>query len=92
MSKETNTTPISQAKLWHTSLSQSIRSLASAAPISTKYVDPVTNISTLSNGLTVASESQPHAQTATVGVWVDAGSRVDGKKASGSAHFLEVSC
>lgn len=70
---------------------QPIRSLATAVPSTgSKYVDPVTHISTLSNGLTVATESQPHAQTATVGVWVDAGSRVDGSKASGSAHFLEV--
>jgi hypothetical protein len=66
---------------------QPLRSLATHA----KYSDPITNISTLSNGLTVATESQPHAQTATVGVWVDAGSRVDGQQASGSAHFLEVS-
>lgn len=65
-----------------------LRALATVAP-SSKYTDPVTHISTLSNGLTVATEAQPHASTATVGVWVDAGSRVDGKTASGSAHFLE---
>jgi hypothetical protein len=70
---------------------QTLRSLATVSPAG-KYSDPVTHISTLSNGLTVATESHPHAQTATVGVWVDAGSRVDGRKASGSAHFLEVSC
>ncbi|KAG7561890.1 hypothetical protein FFLO_02707 [Filobasidium floriforme] len=68
---------------------QPFRSLATVSPAASKYTDPVTHISTLSNGLTVATESHPHAQTATVGVWVDAGSRVDGQKASGSAHFLE---
>ncbi|KAK0464764.1 Metalloenzyme, LuxS/M16 peptidase-like protein [Desarmillaria tabescens] len=43
-------------------------------------VGPQTEITTLSNGLTVATESQPHAQTATVGVWIDAGSRAETDK------------
>lgn len=50
---------------------------------------PFTEISTLSNGLTIATESQPHAQTATVGVWIDAGSRAETSKTNGTAHFLE---
>lgn len=50
---------------------------------------PLTQVSTLSNGLTVATESQPHAQTATVGVWIDAGSRAETDKTNGTAHFLE---
>ncbi|KAF9066837.1 mitochondrial processing peptidase beta subunit [Rhodocollybia butyracea] len=50
---------------------------------------PFTEISTLSNGLTIATESQPHAQTATVGVWIDAGSRAETDKTNGTAHFLE---
>lgn len=50
---------------------------------------PLTEISTLSNGLTVATEAQPHAQTATVGVWIDAGSRAETDKTNGTAHFLE---
>ncbi|KAF8905154.1 Metalloenzyme, LuxS/M16 peptidase-like protein [Mucidula mucida] len=50
---------------------------------------PLTEISTLSNGLTVATESQPHSQTATVGVWIDAGSRAETDKTNGTAHFLE---
>jgi len=50
---------------------------------------PLTELSTLSNGLTVATESHPHAQTATVGVWIDAGSRAETDKTSGTAHFLE---
>ncbi|KAK0244472.1 Metalloenzyme, LuxS/M16 peptidase-like protein [Armillaria nabsnona] len=52
-------------------------------------VGPQTEITTLSNGLTVATESQPHAQTATVGVWIDAGSRAETDKTNGTAHFLE---
>lgn len=43
----------------------------------------------MSNGLTVATESHPHAQTATVGVWIDAGSRAETDATNGTAHFLE---
>lgn len=50
---------------------------------------PFTEVSTLSNGLTVATESHPHAQTATVGVWIDAGSRAETDATNGTAHFLE---
>lgn len=59
------------------------RTLATAAP------SPLTQISTLPNGLTVATESHPHASTATVGVWIDAGSRAETDRTSGTAHFLE---
>lgn len=45
--------------------------------------------STLENGLTVASEFMPGTKTATVGVWINAGSRADEPKSSGTAHFLE---
>lgn len=50
---------------------------------------PITETSTLSNGLTVATETHPHAQTATVGVWIDAGSRAETDATNGTAHFLE---
>jgi predicted Zn-dependent peptidase len=43
----------------------------------------------LANGLTVATEENPIAQTATVGVWIDAGSRAENEKNNGAAHFLE---
>lgn len=43
----------------------------------------------LDNGLTVASEIMPGTKTATVGVWINAGSRADSPKSSGTAHFLE---
>lgn len=39
--------------------------------------------------MTVATEAHPHAQTATVGVWIDAGSRAETDKTNGTAHFLE---
>ena len=64
-----------------------------------------TESTTLSNGLTVrllpdqwfllltrlqiATEHSPWAQTSTVGVWIDAGSRAETDKTNGTAHFLE---
>ncbi|KAF8585906.1 hypothetical protein K439DRAFT_1409359 [Ramaria rubella] len=60
------------------------RSLATPVNLS-----PFTEVSTLPNGLTVATEAHPHAQTATVGVWIDAGSRAETDATNGTAHFLE---
>jgi hypothetical protein len=39
--------------------------------------------------LTIATESNPSVQTATVGVFIDAGSRAENAKNNGAAHFLE---
>lgn len=49
---------------------------------------PVTEVSKTSNGIRVASESA-HGETATVGVWIDAGSRYESSFNNGAAHFLE---
>lgn len=46
-------------------------------------------MTTLPNGLRVATEHQSLAKTATVGVWIDAGSRFESDKTNGAAHFLE---
>ena len=46
-------------------------------------------VTMLPNGLTVATESNPSAQTATVGAWIDAGSRSETQRNNGTAHFLE---
>ncbi len=37
----------------------------------------------------MATEAHPSAQTATVGVWIDAGSRAETDATNGTAHFLE---
>ncbi|CAN6477264.1 unnamed protein product [Victoria cruziana] len=50
---------------------------------------PETRVTTLSNGLRVATESNLAAKTATVGVWIDAGSRFETDETNGTAHFLE---
>ena len=46
-------------------------------------------MTTLPSGLRVATEAVPFAETATVGVWIDAGSRYETAATNGTAHFLE---
>lgn len=67
------------------------RSLASTANnINTSTNKSNMKVTILPNGITVATEKIPHTLTATVGVWIDAGSRADvTDKTSGTAHFLE---
>ncbi|KAL5987347.1 hypothetical protein ACLOJK_038512 [Asimina triloba] len=50
---------------------------------------PATRVTTLPNGLRVATESSLAARTATVGIWIDAGSRYESDETNGTAHFLE---
>ncbi|QOU19732.1 Mitochondrial-processing peptidase subunit beta [Brettanomyces bruxellensis] len=51
---------------------------------------PKVNTTVLKNGLTVATEEVPNSLSATIGMWIDAGSRADVSDAtSGTAHFLE---
>ena len=50
---------------------------------------PETRVTTLPNGLRVATESNLSAKTATVRVWIDAGSRFESDETNGTAHFLE---
>ena len=50
---------------------------------------PSTTVSTLDGGLRVASETTDGSETATVGVFIDAGSRFETAQNNGAAHFLE---
>jgi len=52
------------------------------------YNQPPTQVTTLSNGMRVATQ-QTFDETCTVGVWIDAGSRFESKETNGAAHFLE---
>ncbi|KAF2808210.1 mitochondrial-processing peptidase-like protein subunit beta [Mytilinidion resinicola] len=78
-------------------LQQSLRNrqaLRSIQPLTRGLATPVTygsktESTTLSNGFTIATEHSPWAQTSTVGVWIDAGSRAETDKTNGTAHFLE---
>eukprot|EP00884_Botryococcus_braunii_P002739 jgi/Botrbrau1/12466/Bobra.0169s0013.1 len=56
---------------------------------STLSDSPETKVTTLGNGLRVASEKIPYLDTTTVGVWIDAGSRYENAANNGTAHFLE---
>uniref|UniRef100_A0A672K4Q5 Mitochondrial-processing peptidase subunit beta n=1 Tax=Sinocyclocheilus grahami TaxID=75366 RepID=A0A672K4Q5_SINGR len=49
---------------------------------------PETKVTTLDNGLRVASEDSG-LSTCTVGLWIDAGSRYENERNNGTAHFLE---
>uniref|UniRef100_A0A5S6QTR2 Mitochondrial-processing peptidase subunit beta n=1 Tax=Trichuris muris TaxID=70415 RepID=A0A5S6QTR2_TRIMR len=49
---------------------------------------PETHVTTMKNGLKVASEDSG-SLTSTIGVWIDAGSRYENDKNNGVAHFLE---
>ncbi|KAF9608803.1 hypothetical protein IFM89_011841 [Coptis chinensis] len=66
---------------------------ASPHPVLTDHTQilsaPETRVTTLPNGLRVATESNLAVKTATVGVWIDAGSRFETDETSGTAHFLE---
>ncbi|KAL9115843.1 MAG: hypothetical protein Q9227_000211 [Pyrenula ochraceoflavens] len=77
-------------------LNQALRTkkaLNAIQPIRRNFATPVerslTESTTLSNGLTIATEHSPWAQTSTVGVWIDAGSRAETDRTNGTAHFLE---
>lgn len=49
---------------------------------------PPTKTTTLDNGMRVASEDSG-AATATVGLWIDSGSRYETDENNGVAHFME---
>lgn len=43
----------------------------------------------LENGLTIVGEEIPYLKSITLGVWVNAGSRIESEKLSGVSHFIE---
>lgn len=53
------------------------------------FNQPPTLVTALPSGLRVATQRLPFHHTATVGVWIDSGSRYDSKNTNGAAHFLE---
>ena len=46
-------------------------------------------ISTLDNGLRVVTDTMPHVETVTVGVWTDVGSNHESEPQNGLSHMLE---
>uniref|UniRef100_A0A6B2EAM2 Mitochondrial-processing peptidase subunit beta n=1 Tax=Phlebotomus kandelakii TaxID=1109342 RepID=A0A6B2EAM2_9DIPT len=70
-------------------LMQFRRGRASASNLHAALVNlPATHVTTIDNGLRVATEDSG-AATATVGLWIDAGSRYESDSNNGVAHFLE---
>uniref|UniRef100_A0A0N5A9C5 Mitochondrial-processing peptidase subunit beta n=1 Tax=Syphacia muris TaxID=451379 RepID=A0A0N5A9C5_9BILA len=63
-------------------------SFRTAEPLPLVVNVPETLVTTIGNGFRVASENTKIA-TATVGIWIDAGSRYENDKNNGVAHFLE---
>ena len=84
-----------QSALVPAQTSASFLKWTSPVPVKTQHLltptlaGPATQITTLPNGLRVATEEHAHAKTATVGVWIDAGSRFESDAPAGTAHFLE---
>lgn len=66
-----------------------VRLLATAVGYKQALVNvPPTRLTVLDNGIRVASEDSG-SPTATVGLWIDAGSRYETSRNNGVAHFLE---
>uniref|UniRef100_A0A8C3A4B4 Ubiquinol-cytochrome c reductase core protein 1 n=1 Tax=Cyclopterus lumpus TaxID=8103 RepID=A0A8C3A4B4_CYCLU len=65
-----------------------VRSHASVSYAQSLAGAPETHLTTLDNGLRVASEETGHA-TCTVGLWINAGSRYESEKNNGVGFFLE---
>lgn len=65
------------------------RCRATKASVAEKSVNvPDTQVTSIDNGLRIATEDSG-APTATVGIWIDAGSRYENDANNGVAHFLE---
>ncbi|MDB5395585.1 MAG: peptidase [Rhodospirillales bacterium] len=52
-------------------------------------VSPTVRITTLPNGLRVATDTMPHVESATVGIWTSCGARNETAAENGVAHLLE---
>ena len=46
-------------------------------------------LTTLNSGITVVTDAMPHLETASLGVWVNSGSRDEERDEHGISHFLE---
>jgi processing peptidase subunit beta len=69
-------------------ISSSFLALRNASRSFSSGVSPLTELTTLPNGMRVASEAR-FGETASVGIWIDAGSRLETSQNNGTAHFLE---
>ncbi|KAF7994179.1 hypothetical protein HCN44_011448 [Aphidius gifuensis] len=72
----------------HPPLSQSLKNIPNAVYVDAKEENQKTEITTLSNGLKVATEKR-YGKFCTVGVLINAGSRFEASYPHGISHFLE---
>jgi len=79
---------LSLAKDAHSSIMRPMSSIASSSFKECLLNTPSTDVTVLANGMRVASEDSG-APTATVGLWIDTGSRYETAANNGVAHFLE---
>jgi len=79
---------LSLAKVAHSSMLRPMSSIASSSFKECLLNTPSTDVTVLANGMRVASEDSG-APTATVGLWIDTGSRYETAANNGVAHFLE---
>ena len=78
------------SQLAHTSRAATLAPLRALSSFPSYILNaPETKTTTLPSGLRIASETTTGSETATVGVWIDAGSRYENASNNGSAHFLE---
>ena len=54
-----------------------------------KNASTTTTVTTLANGVRVATDRMEHVESVTLGVWVGVGSRQESLTQTGTAHFLE---
>lgn len=50
---------------------------------------PLPRVTTLTNGLRVATDPVPGVETASMGIWIEAGARDETPTVNGASHFLE---
>ena len=69
--------------------SQALQPRVMSTAVSAQVNTPPTDLTVLDNGIRVATEGWSSAPTATVGLWIDTGSRYENAANNGVAHFLE---
>jgi len=79
---------LSLAKVAHSTMLRPMSSIATSSFKECLLNTPSTDVTVLGNGMRVASEDSG-APTATVGLWIDTGSRYETAANNGVAHFLE---
>nr|XP_042898571.1 mitochondrial-processing peptidase subunit alpha isoform X2 [Parasteatoda tepidariorum] len=80
--------PAARLSSWRVPLSETLPTAPKPIYASSKNYNSETKVSTLSNGLRVASQNK-FGQSCTVGAVIDSGSRYEVKYPSGISHFLE---